>query len=270
MGGGTVLAGIIYLYTLKLRRQKAHLENIVAERTQQLREVSEQLREASLTDPLTGLRNRRFIQEVLQNDIAAFIKFKHYLLNAKNQRETKVEDAVFGLFLMDIDFFKKVNDTYGHDAGDQVLKQFAAILTNSVRQDDVVMRVGGEEFLVVLKKTIPEYLQVFTVKILKKVAATPFDIGGGTTIHKTCSIGYASFPVYKQQPGLLTFEQSTMIADLGLFYAKGHGRNQAVCLKSGSQIPSGEEIIQKTITSLELALKEGYLQIDYVKEGEEL
>ncbi len=174
---------------------------------------------------------------------------------------------MFGLFMMDIDFFKKVNDTYGHDAGDRVLKQFAKILTDSVRQDDIVMRVGGEEFLVVLKKTIPEYLHVFAAKILQNVAAMPFAIGGGTTIHKTCSIGYASFPFYKQQPGLLTFDQSIMIADLGLFYAKNHGRYQGVFLKAGPRLPSGEEIIQKTVNSLEFALQEGYLQIDNVIEG---
>jgi diguanylate cyclase (GGDEF)-like protein len=253
--GLAALVSIIYLYTLKLRREKVHLENIVSERTQQLRE-------ASLTDPLTGLRNRRFILEVLQNDISAFIGLKNYQLNAKNQRGNGLEDTVFGLFLMDIDFFKKVNDTYGHDAGDRVLKQFATILSGSVRLDDAVMRVGGEEFLVMLKKTAPEYIHVFAAKILKKVATTPFDIGGGTTIQKTCSIGYTSFPFYKGQPGLLTFEQSIMVADLGLFHAKNHGRNQGICLKAGSRIPSGEEIIQKTVTSLEFALQEGYLQID--------
>jgi predicted signal transduction protein with EAL and GGDEF domain len=115
---------------------------------------------------------------------------------------------------------------------------------------------------VVLKKTELEYLHVFAAKILEKVATTPFDLGGGTTIQKTCSIGYASFPVYKEQPSLLTFEQSVMVADLGLFHAKNHGRNQGVCLKAGPRMPSGEENIQKTVTSLEFALKEGNLRID--------
>jgi diguanylate cyclase (GGDEF)-like protein len=263
IGSLSALFGIIYLYTLKLRRQKAHLENIVAERTQQLRD-------ASLTDPLTGLRNRRFIQEVLQTDTSAFIKYKDYLLNGKNKRRATEEDAVFGLFMMDIDFFKKVNDTYGHDAGDQVLKQFATILTGSVRPDDAAMRVGGEEFLVVLKKTIPEYLPIFAAKILNKVATTPFDIGGGTTIQKTCSIGYTSFPFHMEQPSQLTFEQCIMVADLGLFYAKNHGRNQAVYLAAGPRLPFGEAIIQKSVTSLTFALQEGYLQIDNVIAGKKL
>lgn len=254
IGCGAALVGFVYLNTLKLRRQKAHLENVVAERTQQLHE-------ASLTDPLTGLWNRRFIHEVLRKDIAAFVAHKQHLLVAKNTRKTMVENAVFGIFLIDIDFFKNVNDTYGHDAGDRLLRQFADILRSSVRQDDVVMRVGGEEFLVVLKKTIPEYLDVFAGKMLARVVATPFDIGGGMTIHKTCSIGYASFPVYQEQPGLLSFEQSSMIVDLGLFYAKSHGRNRAVYLQAGARTPSGTETIQKTVTSLEFAVKEAYLEI---------
>ena len=251
--GGTAV-GIVQMRIRRLTNAKHELEQIVDQRTRELKDLS-------LKDPLTGLRNRRFILEVLQTDISAFIKYKHYLLNAKNQRRDNSENAVFGLFLMDIDFFKKVNDTYGHDAGDRVLKQFATILTGSVRPDDAVMRVGGDEFLVVLKKTMPEYLHIFVVKVLEKMATTPFAIGGGTTIQKTCSIGYASFPVYKKQPGLFTFEQSTMIADLGLFHAKNLGRNQGICLRSGPRIPSGKEIIQKTVTSLEFALQEGYLQI---------
>ncbi len=68
-------------------------------------------------------------------------------------------EEVFGVFLLDMDHFKQVNDTYGHDAGDQILKQFAEILLGSVRKDDVIVRLGGEEFLVVLKKTKPEYLR---------------------------------------------------------------------------------------------------------------
>ncbi len=261
LGSLAALLGIIYLYTLNLRRQKDHLEKIVAERTQQLHDASEDLLQATLTDPLTGLRNRRFMHEVLQSDAAAFIKHKQFLLNAQNHRETKLENAVFGIFLLDIDFFKRVNDTHGHDAGDQVLKQFAALLMDSVRLDDAVLRLGGEEFLVVLKRIVPDHLAIFAAKILEKVAATHFDIGGGTTVRRTTSIGYVSLPVYREQPGLLTFEQCTMIADLGLLYAKGHGRNQGILLEAGPRIPSGKEIIQKTVTSLEFALNEGYLQI---------
>ncbi len=257
IGGTAALAGVIRLNTLKLRHERDHLESIVAERTQQLHD-------ASLTDPLTGLRNRRYISEILQNEANAFVACKKHLAKSIDSRGNISKKEVFGLFMIDIDHFKQVNDAYGHDAGDQVLKRFADVLRSFVRGDDAVMRVGGEEFLVVLKRTMPEYLSIFAAKTLKKVAATPFAIGGGMTIHKTCSIGYTGFPVYREHPGLFTFEQSIMITDLGLFHAKNHGRNQAVCLKDGPQMPSGEAIIQKTATSLEFALQEGYLRIDNV------
>ncbi len=260
-GGILALLTIIYFYTLNLRRQKDHLEKVVAERTQQLHDASQDLFQATLTDPLTGLRNRRFLHEVLQSEVAAFLKHKLYLRNAEDHREVTLEDAVFGLFLMDIDLFKEVNDVHGHDAGDQVLKQFATLLMESVRQDDAVLRLGGEEFLVVLKRVAPDHLHVFASRVLEKVAATRFAIGGGETIRKTCSLGYLALPVYPTQPGLLTLEQGTMIADLGLLYAKTHGRNQAVFLQAGPRIPFEKEVIRKAVTSLIFSLSEGYLQI---------
>ncbi|MDD8012364.1 MAG: diguanylate cyclase [Acidobacteriota bacterium] len=254
LSGAAALVGVVSLYTQKLRRQKAHLEKIVAERTQQLRD-------ASLTDPLTGLRNRRFIMEVLKSDITAYISFRKHVLKASDSRDHSVENKVFGLFVLDIDFFKKVNDTYGHDAGDRVLKQFASILTSSVRTDDVVLRTGGEEFLVVLKKTRPEYLPVFASKVLSRVASAPFDLGDGTILRKTCSIGFVSFPIYPKQPDLLSFEQSMMAADLGMYVAKKQGRNQGVCLAEGRHAPDNEENLQKAVTSLDFAFEEGYLQV---------
>jgi diguanylate cyclase (GGDEF)-like protein len=254
LGGAAALAGIIHLYTLRLRRQKAHLEQLVVKRTQQLRD-------ASLTDPLTGLRNRRFITEILQADVLAFLNYKTHLLETGNNRAGGREGEVFGLFLMDIDHFKQVNDAYGHDAGDLVLKQFAEILKASVRQDDVVIRLGGEEFLVVLKKSLPEYLDTFAAKLLEKVATTPFDLGGGTLLHKTCSIGYTSFPLYQGDPTLMSFEQCITAADHGMYYAKHHGRNRAVSLVEGPNLPTAKSALQKVMTSLEFALEEGHLKI---------
>lgn len=261
LGGVAGLLGFIYLYTLNLRHQKDRLEKTVAERTRQLHDASQDLLQATLTDPLTGLRNRRYMHEVLQGEVDAFLKRKQFLLGSPNQRGAALEDAVFGMFLVDIDFFKMVNDIHGHDAGDRVLRQFASLLMESLRQDDAVLRLGGEEFLLVLKDVAPGYLGAFAAKILQRVADTRFDIGGGETLRKTCSIGYVALPVYRGQPGLLTFEQCTMIADLGLLYAKAHGRAQAVLLEAGPRLPSGREEIRKAVTSLEFALAEGFLRI---------
>ncbi len=253
-----LFAAAIHLYTLRLRREKQHLEDLVAERTRQLKD-------ASLTDPLTGLRNRRFISEVLHNDVSAFVGYKNYVISAEKAREGMTGKEVFGLFLMDMDHFKHVNDTYGHDAGDHVLKQFAEILTQLVRKDDVVIRLGGEEFLVVLKKTKPDYVHVFAKKVLNAVASKEFDLGEGTLLHKTCSVGYTSFPAYQKHPDLLSFEQCMMISDMAMYHAKHEGRNRAVYLCEGERIPSDEHEMRKMTTSMEYAIREGFLKIGAVQ-----
>lgn len=257
-GASLSLLGIVHFYTLRLKREKIHLEELVAQRTQELKD-------ATLTDPLTGLRNRRFISEVLQTDVLAFAGYKNYIMNSNNHREGLTGEEVFGVFLLDMDHFKQVNDTYGHDAGDQILKQFADILSASVRKDDVIVRLGGEEFLVVLKKTKPDYIHTFAKKLLDTVAEKEFDIGDGTIIRKTCSIGYAHFPFYAEQPNLITFEQCIAIADMGMYHAKHTGRNRAVLLCESACIPADEDMLRKASSSFEFALQRGFFKIGRVQ-----
>ena len=171
--------------------------------------------------------------------------------------------------MLDVDHFKRVNDEHGHEAGDRVLRQLAHVLRSSVRQDDVVLRFGGEEFLVVLKKTRPEYVPAYAQKVLDRVAATSFDLGEGTVLHKTCSIGFVRFPFRSEEPDRLTFEQTLMIADLALYAAKRQGRNRGVCLEAGGRKPPDDEALMKALASLEVALDEGYLQVGPVTLGRE-
>jgi diguanylate cyclase (GGDEF)-like protein len=257
--GAAGFTGILKLYTMRLRREKTRLEELVALRTQELKE-------ASLTDPLTGLRNRRYMTEILKDDITAFIKFKRFLKEAGDRRNKVDQDrVVFGVIVMDIDFFKAVNDTYGHEVGDQVLKRCAETLKSSVRADDAVMRIGGEEFMVVLKRTQPEFLEVFANKIRAKFQEMDFPVADGTMMKKTCSLGFTAFPVYSSQPELVDFEHTVMIADLGLFYAKSHGRNLAVHLIATEILPRDEEEVRLMATSLDYALKNSLLKIEIKK-----
>ncbi|MBI3713237.1 MAG: GGDEF domain-containing protein [Burkholderiales bacterium] len=242
----------IQLHTKKLVREKQTLEDLVNLRTQELRE-------ASLTDPLTGLRNRRFMKEVLNNDISAFIKYKNYILDAKNKRSNVSDKEVFGIFLLDMDHFKHVNDQYGHEGGDRVLREFSSILKSCVRQDDVVVRLGGEEFLVVLKKTMPEFLHVFAQRLLKKVAETEFHLDHGIVLHKTCSIGYVAYPFDQDNPDLLSFDQTIALADLAMYHAKNEGRNRAIYLSRGAQWTGGDDYLEQILTSLEFGLSNSYL-----------
>lgn len=242
--------------TVALRKEKTRLEELVRLRTQELRE-------ASLTDPLTGLRNRRYITEILVDDLKAFLNLKRHLLWTQDQRggtSETLDQQVFGVFLMDIDHFKHVNDTHGHEAGDWVLKQFAEILKQSVRADDAVMRIGGEEFLVVLKRTSEDYLSAFAAKVKSLMETKEFKLPGGGILRRTCCIGYARFPFFAPDPDRVSFEQIMALADLGLYYAKEHGRNMHVRISAGPKMDECQDPAT-LVGSLEQAVQSGFLEM---------
>ena len=163
------------------------------------------LRDSALTDALTGLRNRRFLQEYVENLVAGILRRKKQI----------------GLIMGDLDFFKQVNDAHGHAAGDAVLRETARILTKSVRAADLVIRFGGEEFLVVLMDTEPESALVVAEKIRKALESHTFRLADGT-LKKTISLGVAEFPGDAE-----TLWQAIKFADVALYAAKAAGRNQS-------------------------------------------
>jgi len=252
--GVGLLVGGTRLYTLRLRREKARLEELVALRTRELKE-------ASLTDPLTGLRNRRYLDEILASEVAALVAYKKYLLSGAPRRRLEPAEQVWGLVVFDIDHFKQINDEHGHDAGDQVLREFAAILKSSARLDDAVVRTGGEEFLVVLKRTDPAHIGEFARRVRQRVAAARFAIGSSTEVRRTCSAGSAAFPFYASNPELLSFEQTVKLADLGLYYSKEHGRNMSAAISGGEEIPGEPGQVRQMAASLEFALARRFLTV---------
>jgi len=168
--------------------------------------LTETLRESSLRDAMTGLNNRRFLEEYVDTLIAS-------------ARRRKIQIAIL---LLDLDYFKVVNDTYGHDAGDVVLKSLAGVLRNSVRASDMVIRFGGEEFLIVLQETEA----VNALKVAENIRTTVADMKiqvGGAVLQKTISIGVAMFPDDSE-----TFWQTVKFADVALYRAKDDGRNRVV------------------------------------------
>jgi len=164
------------------------------------------LRESSLRDPMTGLFNRRFLQEQAS-----------YLIAGTLRRKKSI-----GLLMCDIDFFKQVNDQYGHDAGDQVLKETSAIISDSVRESDVVVRFGGEEFLVILNDIEDGMAIQIAEKIRTNIEAKVVRVGAHK-IRKTISLGVSEFP--SDSDG---FWQAIKYADVALYQAKTNGRNQSV------------------------------------------
>lgn len=170
------------------------------------RRLTETLRESALRDPLTGLNNRRFLEEYVDT-----------LTSAARRRQVSM-----ALLLLDLDHFKSVNDAHGHDAGDAVLKALAAALKSSVRASDLVIRFGGEEFLIVLQDTHAGAAMQVAENIRSAVERMKIGLGA-TVLRKTISIGLAMYPEDSD-----TFWQLVKLADLALYRAKSEGRNRVV------------------------------------------
>ncbi len=168
--------------------------------------LMENLRDSTLRDPMTGLNNRRFLEEYVE------------ILVAGVQRK-RTHAAIL---MLDLDYFKMVNDTYGHDAGDAVLKALSSVLKQSVRAADLVIRYGGEEFLIILLDTTGAAAERVAENIRATVEELQVPIAG-VVLKKTISIGIADFPNDSE-----TFWQAVKFADVALYQAKEQGRNRVV------------------------------------------
>ena len=206
---------------------------------------NKQLIEISLNDPLTGLKNRRYLDEVVFDMANNFLKNKDRIKknNNINLRDEKVCDKVIGILLLDIDLFKNVNDKYGHAAGDEALKCLSSKLQQLIRADDVIVRWGGEEFLIILKKTKPEYIVEFAQKLLNEFRNTEIIIQDNIIINLTCSIGCGAFPLFEPKYDLITFENVISISDNALYLAKKLGRDQSIYFEINSNLTT-EEVLQ--------------------------
>lgn len=161
--------------------------------------------ELSVTDSLTGLHNRRYMERHLKTLIADALRTGRNL----------------SVLIADIDFFKGVNDTYGHDVGDMVLKEFSERFRRYTRGVDLACRLGGEEFLVIMPDTDMELALQIGERVRECVAGRPFSIGGGRELAVTASVGLATLDGVGDSP-----EQLFKRADLALYAAKRRGRNQ--------------------------------------------
>jgi diguanylate cyclase (GGDEF)-like protein len=185
-------------------RTKA-LQDELRQKNSQLEELLEKVNNMAITDPLTGLFNRRRFSEVLSSE---FERAKRY-------------DTPFSLAMLDIDFFKKVNDTYGHDVGDTVLKGVAGVLLNSLRKIDTAARFGGEEFMVILPNTEKANAVIVAERIRQSIEQATFS---GVDRPVTASIGIASMP----DSGIDQEDKVIRCADIALYQAKQTGRNRVL------------------------------------------
>ncbi len=230
-GGVVLLVWGILWSRYRDRRENERLELAVAERSAELARANRELQEASLSDPLTGARNRRFFQSMIGADASQAVRaYRGSEVYSHDHR-----DLIF--FLVDIDHFKDINDEFGHDAGDRVLVQIAQRLNRVVRESDFLIRWGGEEFLVVCRAAERNDGALLASRILKAVNREEFDLGQERQLARSCSIGWAAFPWLPPACSDLPVEEVLRLADRGLYLAKQQGRNRAVGMVPVSMTP---------------------------------
>jgi diguanylate cyclase (GGDEF)-like protein len=211
-----VMAGLVFLEEHLLHRE--------------LKRANLVLEESSTTDPLTGIRNRRFFSDTIQRDVAQSVRAH---LEASDRTES---DIIF--YLVDLDNFKKVNDSYGHDGGDRVLIEAARRISSAIRNSDLLVRWGGEEFLVVSRFTDRRQAPILAQRVLEAFREKPFAIDGTDEVDLTCSIGWAAFPWLEDDLDAVSYERVIKFADRALYRAKKAGKNQSI-----GMIPSGKGAI---------------------------
>lgn len=190
-------------------RSKLPLVNVYLRETAPVLETKrlmDSLRESTLRDAMTGLNNRRFLEEYVETLVAG--------VQRKNGQVS--------ILMLDLDYFKMVNDTYGHDAGDTLLKALSKVLRQAVRASDLVIRYGGEEFMIVLLDSDTEHALTVAENIRMAVEKLKVQINGAV-LQKTISIGIAGYPADSD-----TFWQTVKFADVALYRAKHEGRNRVV------------------------------------------
>jgi diguanylate cyclase (GGDEF)-like protein len=225
----SLLYGASHLRLRALHRREQQLRRQVDARTLALRHLNERLqaetfmlRESSLTDPLTGLRNRRFFLQHIDADVAAVVR----RWEESAWRDGAVpEDADLLLFVVDIDHFKQVNDRHGHEAGDAVIQQMRGRLQRVFRDSDHLVRWGGEEFLVVARQADRRHAAALARRACEAVGGERFVLPGGQTLSCSCSIGFAPLPLVPQLPRALDWSATVNLADAALYDAKSRGRN---------------------------------------------
>lgn len=189
------LLGMIYFFIIRLNNQ--------------LSKALSKVEEMAITDSLTGLYNRRFLMDKLEEEIKRSRRYSHAL----------------SILMIDIDFFKKVNDTYGHHAGDRILSDFASFLVENSRTTDTIGRYGGEEFIVILPETKPRAAVHFAENLRKMLTTKKFPIDNFIQLGITISIGVVGFSGEhaKEIRGVDSMINS---ADKALYIAKKNGRNR--------------------------------------------
>ncbi len=217
-----------------------------------LGETNRELSFQSSRDPLTALYNRRF--------------FQNFIGDAEVRGDRRRADAqtIEALLLIDLDHFKEINDRYGHAAGDAVLVDVAGRLRETLRETDMIVRWGGEEFLVFVAATQADRLDEIATRIMDAVAAQSF-LYQGARIPITASVGFVPMPL-PPRTDPLPWERAIALADMALYLAKMHGRNRGYGIRE--LVDAENETLAAVERDLEAAWRDGYVDLHVLAGGD--
>jgi diguanylate cyclase (GGDEF)-like protein len=248
----TIIAIIINIIRSMNRRIHALNEELTVK--------NKELEDISIRDHLTKLYNRRYVHEYIYEYANNFLR--QLTTPEARKRDSLFNDTVIIVILADIDNFKQINDAYGHAIGDRVLVEISERLTAAVRFDDIIIRWGGEEFLLVCNLAKKEYLEHIVSKILYHIRNGTFHINERESIKVTISLGATYFPHVDNAPALFSFDQTIVLCDRALYASKQNGRNQAHCIvpnadycigpKDAGQIPVDDFFMNREYSTLRI------------------
>jgi len=224
-------------YSHRLEQEVRDRTKELKNRNADLKDANIKLVEASTTDPLTGLRNRRYLFEQIAKDVDLVLR--HYRDGTETMKPGGNNDLLF--LMVDLDHFKPVNDSCGHEAGDEMLLQVRDVLLDACRLSDDIIRWGGDEFLVVARETNRKHAATLAERIRASLSQRVFSLGNGQVARTSASIGFASYPFIKDQPDILTWEEVLGIADAAMYEAK-QKRNAWLGIEGISWSNSGTDL----------------------------
>lgn len=245
-----LLLTVWYAQQRKIARAAAHrleLEQQVSDRTyelaqryRELQDANRKLEMASYTDTLTGLANRRYLMQQFPQLLA----------------QHKVNQGL-SIMIIDLDGLKPINDQHGHAAGDELIIEVARTLRQAIRPDDILVRWGGDEFVVVAHAQHVEHATMLAERIRERVAKMKCTLPRGAVVRTSCSIGLTCLPFVPGKPDAVSWEHAIKIADLALYRAK-RGRNawqgwfgtEAVASLQSGQHPSVIAAVESNVEAL--------------------
>lgn len=214
-------------------------------RLSQKRRMAEQYEELSTLDVLTGLKNRRFLEQNISREMS-FVK----------RSQAKQDGHALGIYLLDIDHFKHINDTYGHEVGDQILIEFTQRINDTIRDTDLFVRWGGEEFLLVARLDNADGLHMLAERIIRAVRQKPYTTAQEHSIDITCTVGAVLYPCLEKPDKEISWNKLVQLADLALYYGKRKQRDCWVCIEKISNYESRNIVLEQ---GFEESLRQGLL-----------